>query len=100
MESHSMSKAELIRSTLLDRNYAYQIFSGQKIPSKKKIVQMALAMHLSLEETNRLLALCDHGFLYVRIPADAVYIFCLEHHKSVMECNELLNDNGLSLLDQ
>ena len=44
----AVSKSELIKMTNLHRTYAYQIFNGQKKPSRSKIIQIALALQLDI----------------------------------------------------
>ena len=52
----NLSKADVIRKSELDYIYAYHIFSGRKKkPSRNKIISLALAMNLSVKETQRLL---------------------------------------------
>ena len=75
----NLSKADVIRKSELDYIYAYHIFSGRKKkPSRNKIISLALAMQLSLEETQRLLYYAEVEKLYVRSEWDSVIIFALE----------------------
>ena len=62
------------------------------------LLSIFLSLHLSYEEVNQFLR--DHGYtpLYVRRKFDAAVIFSLMHGWSVMQCNELLQENGLPLL--
>lgn len=41
-----ISKADVVRGSLLDRAYVYQIFSGEKRPSRDKLLALALACGL------------------------------------------------------
>lgn len=91
LSENNLSKGELIKDTLLDRNYAYQILQGTKMGSKDKILQLCLAMQCTLEETNRLLTLSDNSKLYAKVKREMLIIYALEHGLSVMETNELLS---------
>ena len=98
LTSKSMTRSEAIRASDLSQDYAYQIFSGRKKPSRDKLIRLALGMKLSLDETSRLFVLADTGALYPRLRRDAVIIFCIEHHLSVMTANELLDSLGFYTL--
>lgn len=86
-----LSRGELIKKTLLDRTYAYQILNGQRNASKDKIIQLCLASNCSLEETNRLLTLSQNPKLYARSKRDSLIIFAINNFYSVMQTNELLD---------
>lgn len=94
----SMSRADAIRMADLSADYAYQIFSGRKNPSRDKLIRLALGMKLNLDETSRLFKLADVGELYPRTKRDAVIIFCIEHGANIMTINELLYELNLYTL--
>ena len=72
--------------------YAYHIFGGRKKhPSREKIISLALAMKLSVDETQRLLYYSENEKLYAKNAWDSVIIFSLENHLTVDETNDLLN---------
>lgn len=88
-----LSKAEVVRKSELDTVYGYHIFGGRKKnPAREKVLALALAMGLTVPETQRLLHYARVGSLYAREPWDNVILFALEHHKSVDETNRLLED--------
>ena len=90
----SLSKADVIKLSGLNREYAYHIFSGKKNPSRQKILALALAMNLNLDETQRLLRHAQLNLLYPRKEWDAIIISAIEQNLSVMETNELLHRLG------
>lgn len=98
LEHKKMKKSDLIKKTSLDRNYTYQIFSGERTPGKDKVLQLCLALNLSLEETNRLLALSGNAPLYVKVKRDAVIMFAIKENYSVLKTNELLFEHQLEAL--
>ena len=99
IEEKNLSKAEVIRQSALDYVYAYHIFSGRKKkPARNKIISLALAMNLSLAETQRLLYYAEVEKLYVRNEWDSVIIFALEKNLSVSQTNDLLNEFGFEKL--
>ena len=91
-------KAQLFLDAGIHENYGYQILSGKRYPSREVLLSIFLSLRLTPEEANVFLK--THGFspLYVRRKADAAVIYSLLHGWSVMQCNELLFENGLPLL--
>ncbi|MBQ7514712.1 MAG: hypothetical protein IJS96_00395 [Schwartzia sp.] len=99
-EKH-LEKHTVIRESHLDRSYAYQIFSGRKEnPSRPKLLALALAMRLNLDETQYLLRYAGHGSLYPRNPWDSIIISAIGQGLSVMETNLLLEKLGETVLLQ
>ncbi|WP_296876449.1 helix-turn-helix transcriptional regulator [Thomasclavelia sp.] len=94
-----MSKSALIKATNLQRSYAYQIFNGQKKPSRKKVIQIALALELEINEANNLLSLSDNGYLYPKVKYDAIILFALKHHYSIIDTNFILDMYNLPILE-
>ena len=93
-----MDKAEVILESQIPRTYAYQIFQGSKQAGRDKILQLAFAMKLDLEETNRLLTIANHPLLYAKKQRDAILIFSISNRYSLMETNELLYEFHQELL--
>ena len=95
----NMSKSMLINKANLHRTYAYQIFNGTKIPSRNKVIQLALAMQLDIRETNNLLSLSNNGYLYPKVQFDAAILLALKNKYSVLKTNLILEQYQLPLLD-
>lgn len=91
-------KADVARSSLLDRVYVYQIFSGKKTPSRDKLIAIAFGLHLSDEETQTMLKLSGNRELYARDERDAIILFALQRGMNIFETNELLFNHGLEAL--
>ena len=98
IQKHKIKKTKLFLDANIHENYGYQLLSGKRYPSRDVLLSIFLSLHLSYEEVNQFLR--DHGYtpLYVRRKFDAAVIFSLMHGWSVMQCNELLQENGLPLL--
>lgn len=99
MKKQNMEKKDVIHQTNMQENYAYQICSGAKKGSKDKIVQLALAMHLDLHDTDNLLSLSDNGKLYAKVKKDSILIYAISHRYTVQKTNELLFAHGLDILE-
>ena len=91
----NLERAEIIEKSGVNREYAYHIFSGKKNnPSRQKILALAIAMGLNLDEVQYLLRYAQHGILYPRNSWDAVIISAIEQKLSVLQTNELLESLG------
>lgn len=100
IKEKGLKKSEIINRGNLDKNYAYQIFNGNKTnPSRNKMLMLAFGMSLSFNETQKLLKISNQSMLYARLPRDSVIIFCLEKKDNLITCNELLNDFGLDIIE-
>ena len=93
-----LEKSDIIRDAQIPRTYAYQIFQGSKQAGRDKILQLAIAMKLNLEETNRLLTVAHHNHLYAKQQRDAIWIFGISKQYSLMQINELLDEFHHELL--
>lgn len=97
-EQKGLRKSDIIRRSELSEVYAYQIFSGIRHPERKKLLCLAVAMALNLEETQTLLKCAGYSPLYVKLPFDSVVIYGLCKQLSVIEINEMLFKNDLETL--
>lgn len=95
MQEKDLRLSDVIKASCLNRNYAYHIFSGEKPnPSRVKLLALALAMKLNLDETQHLLLCGGHSTLYPRSPWDSVIISAVERGLSVTDTNLLLEQLG------
>lgn len=85
-----LRKAEVIRRAELSEVYAYQIFSGLRIPDRKKLLCLAVGMGLTLDEVQTLLKCAGYSPLYVKLPFDSIVLYGICKKLSVVEINELL----------
>lgn len=98
MKQHDLKKPEVIRCAEMSEVYAYQVFSGLRVPKRKKLLCLAVGMGLSLEETQTLLKCAGFSPLYVKLPFDSVVLYGVCKKMSVVEINELLFEYGLETL--
>ena len=87
-------KSEVVKRSSLDRFYVYEIYRGRKIPTQSKIICLALALELTLDETQHLLMTAARPVLYPKKKRDSVLIFAINNKKTVIETNLLLEDAG------
>lgn len=98
LSEKNLHKTNIIHDSLLDRVYVYQIFSGRKFPSRNKLIALAFGMHLSVDETQRLLKISGNRELYAREQRDAIILFALHRDMTISDTNELLFERGLRVL--
>ena len=94
LKERNLKKADVIKKSGINNVYAYQIFSGIKHPSRDRLLQLALAMGLTTEQTQRLLKIGGSAALYPRIKRDSVIIYSLNNNISVFDCDEILYELG------
>lgn len=85
-----LKRAEVVRAAGINETFGYQIFKGQRNPARDKVLQLALAMGLSLRETNRLLKAAGANELYCKDRRDAIVLFCIDHGCSLQKTDEEL----------
>lgn len=95
---HRLEKSEVIRRSGLNQVYAYQIFSGAKHGNRDKLLCIAIAAGMSVEDVNRLLAAGDRASLYPRVIRDTLIEFALNHHYTVAQADDLLYEHDCKTL--
>lgn len=99
LSQKKIRKADVVRGSLLGRTYVYKIFSGEKIPSRDKLLAIAFGLGLSDQETQYMLKLSGNRELYARDERDVWILSALQRNKSILEVNELLDEHGLAILN-
>lgn len=90
LKEKNLSKAEVAKKSLLNTVYVYHIFAGRKNTSRLKILAVAVAMNLTVKETQRLLYFAGVEKLYVKNSWDSIILFALENNFNVERTNTLL----------
>lgn len=98
LERKKLKKAQVIKNSELSEVYGYQIFSGVRVPERKKLLCLAVGMGLNIEEVQQLLRCAGYSQLYVKLPFDSVILYALCKNFSVVQINELLYEYGLETL--
>lgn len=98
LKIHGIKKAAAIRRSELSEDYAYQIFSGLRVPERKKLLSLAIGMQLNLEELQALLKTAGYAQLYVKNAFDSILIYGVCKKLSVADINFLLFDYGMETL--
>jgi len=98
IETYDLKKSQVIRAAEMSEVYAYQIFSGLRIPERKKLLCLAVAMGLSLDDVQTLLKSAGYSTLYVKLPFDSIVLYGICKKLSVVEINGILYEYGLETL--
>lgn len=98
LQSKNLKKSQVIKNAELSEVYGYQIFSGIRIPERKKLLCLAIGMKLNIEETQQLLKCAGYSQLYVKFPFDSIVLYGLCKALSVVQINELLYEYELETL--
>ena len=85
-----ISKSQAIKNSNLDRTYGYEIFKGQKVIGREKLIALCIGIGLNLTETQRALTIGKQKILYAKDARDSIIIFSINNNYSIMETNELL----------
>lgn len=91
LEAHGMTVIQAIQRCNLDRSYGYQLFNGTRRPTRDVLLNLVIHLGLPEAETQRLLKLAGRPVLYARNRRDAAILYCLHHHLSHAEAEELLS---------
>ena len=91
LKEKNLSKAEVAKKSLLNPVYVYHIFAGRKKPSRLKILSLAVAMNLTVKETQRLLYFAGVEKLYIKNSWDSIILFALKNNLTIERTNNLLD---------
>lgn len=89
---------DAVKGSGIERVYAYHIFSGKKLPSRDKLLAIAIGMKLTFEETQALLKRSCSCPLYPENERDSVIIYALMNGYGIDKTSELLFDRNFATL--
>ena len=98
IQRKGLKKSQVIKNAELSEVYGYQIFSGVRVPERKKLICLALSMGLNIDEVQQLLKTAGYPQLYVKKPFDSIVLYGICKKMSVLQINELLYEYGLETL--
>ena len=94
-------KAErILKRADIESSYGHRIFSGQRNPSRDTMLQLAFGFELDVEETQQLLKIARATALHPRVKRDAVIAFCLHHHYSLVDTQQILFNNDMPTIGE
>lgn len=98
IEKKSIKKSQIIKNSGLNRIYGYQILSGNKKPSRDKLICFCFGLELDIIESQKLLHKGSYNPLYPKDKRDSIIIYCICKGKSLLETNLLLDENQVEAL--
>lgn len=79
LDASGKSRAAVADECGMGASYVYQIFAGERTPTREFLLRIAFCLGCDLRQAQRLLRLADEGALWPKRRRDAILIFCLEH---------------------
>ena len=97
-QKSGLSKAALAKRAGTSEVYHYQIFSGDRTPSRDRTICLCFGLSATLEETQELLKHSGLAQLYAKDRRDAIIIYGLSHAMSLDDINDkLFSENEATL---
>ena len=97
-DEKGMSKAQLAKQSGISEVYLHQLFSGRRFPSRSRLLCLCFGLGATVDEAQSLLQQARHAPLYSRDRRDAIIIFALSHHMTLVEVNDKLFTENLDTL--
>lgn len=94
IEKSGMSNADIINSADFGYTYFYDVKNGKKIPSRDKILRLAIATHCTIDECQYALKYCGKSQLYPRVKRDSIIIYGISRSLNVFQICNLLIQSG------
>ena len=90
IDESNISKADVIRTLNVDRNYGYQILNGTRAPTRNCLIRIGLILKLDADQINYLLRLAGKQPLYVRNLVDAKVFYAVKHNMEYPEAVDFI----------
>ena len=97
-EAKGFTNKEVYYQANLSKQYYSKLLKGQVKPSREKVMALAVALHLDLEETNALMAMAGYAFSPISQTDLVVQEFIRRKDYRVLEIDMKLFDLGLDPL--
>lgn len=94
LDEKHLSRPAVVKAAGLNPTFGYQIFMGDRKPSRDKLLQLVFAMGCTLTEANRVLRVGGLSELYCKNRRDAIIIFCIDRGLTLAETEEQLYEFG------
>ena len=98
IKQKKISVLTIVENTNVSKSYVNKLrnLSEKNVnPSRRVVIDIALAINATLGETNSLLKAARYQELYTRDPAEALIIWGMLNKKSGREIRRLLQEKGL-----
>lgn len=95
-----LTQQQVFLAADLPERYGYKLLSQEKHTRQRDyILRLCYGADMTVEQTQRALALYGMGKLYARVPRDAALMVAFHHHRgSIQEVNTWLSEQGMEML--
>lgn len=94
LRAKGLKRSQVVRAAGINDTFGYQIFKGQRNPSRDKVLRLAIAMGCDLVECGRALRAAGAAELYCKDRRDAIIIFCIDRGMGLQQVDEELYRRG------
>ena len=94
IKKYDISIADIVRLSLLSKSYVYQIFNGERQPSREVLIRIGIVVGCTVDELQHALMIGKEGVLYPQVRRDAALISCLAGGLTLSEADEFLQEIG------
>lgn len=100
IKRNGLTQQDVFLAADFPERYGYKLLAEEKRTKQRDyILRICYAANMTLDETQRALALYGMGKLYARIPRDAVLMVAFNQHKgSILDVNALLAEHKMDTL--
>ncbi len=90
----NLTKSELLKKANIEESYGYQLLRGDRKLPRDRVIQLSIAMGLTLVETNDFLKQAQHQPLYPKTKdnRDAVIMYCIQKKKNLIDTELILEE--------
>ena len=90
LDEKGLKRSDVIRASDLNSTYGWDIFKGERKPTREPVLALVFGLQCTLQEANRVLQAAGHNELYCKNRRDAIIIFCLDRKYTLLHTNEEL----------
>ncbi|MBQ1894308.1 MAG: XRE family transcriptional regulator [Clostridiales bacterium] len=95
MDRKGVDRSSLYRSARIERTYVYQLLDGRRLhPGKDKVIMIALALQMNVDEVKNALEYADTGCLSIKSVRDSILLYSIKKKNSIAATNALLEQFG------
>ena len=94
------SAEKIILRGNIEKSYGHQIFRGTRKPSRDTVLKLAFGFEMDVEDAQKMLRTAGMSMLYPRVLRDAVVIYSLHNHVSVVDTEIILQQLDLPLFSR
>lgn len=94
IKNKNYSKSNIINKSDFSYCYFYEVINGRKSPTKDKVIRLALAMKMTVDETQQALKISGRSALHPKNRRDSILIYAIEQKMTILNCNKTLIKYG------